>query len=134
GANMTASRLALKTERRLRVISEQAYLSVDYQRKTGIAVVKDANLNILQLAAERNLDDLSEMKAEDFGKMLKVEPLQVDDVDPLRAELQAFLDSLRHGTRPAVSAADGLAAMELGERIVASVKAHHWDGATATIR
>ncbi len=32
-ANITASRLALKTERRLRVFSSDAYVSLDYQKK-----------------------------------------------------------------------------------------------------
>ena len=35
-SNITASRLALKTERRVRVFSRQAYLSVDYLKKSGI--------------------------------------------------------------------------------------------------
>ena len=33
--NMTASRLALKTHRRIRVFSSDAYLSMDYQARTG---------------------------------------------------------------------------------------------------
>ena len=37
-ANLTASRLALKTERRLRVFSPEAYVSLDYQKKYGILV------------------------------------------------------------------------------------------------
>ncbi|HWB52780.1 MAG TPA: Gfo/Idh/MocA family oxidoreductase, partial [Tepidisphaeraceae bacterium] len=35
-ANLTASRLALKTERKLRVFSPDAYVSLDYQKKYGI--------------------------------------------------------------------------------------------------
>src|SRR5206468_12694126 len=35
-ANMTASRLALKTERKLRVFSADAYVSLDYQKKKGV--------------------------------------------------------------------------------------------------
>src|SRR5205814_8484479 len=34
-ANVTASRLALKTERKLRVFSPDAYVSIDYQKKIG---------------------------------------------------------------------------------------------------
>ena len=53
--NLTASRLALKTERKIRVFSEQAYLSLDYQKKSGIAIKKDANLDLLKLARERRV-------------------------------------------------------------------------------
>jgi predicted dehydrogenase len=60
--------------------------------------------------------------------MVNVEPLEIDDVEPLRAEIQAFLHSARTGERPAVSAEDGLAAVETAEAIVASIQAHDWNG------
>jgi predicted dehydrogenase len=125
-ANLTASRLALKTERKIRVFSPDAYLSVDYGKKTGIAVKKDANLDLLRMAREKNFKDLSEMQHVDFGSLVNVEPLVIDDVEPLRAEITAFLKSVREGTPPPVSATDGLAAVELAEAIVASVRAHGW--------
>ncbi|MCL2329983.1 MAG: Gfo/Idh/MocA family oxidoreductase [Phycisphaerae bacterium] len=126
-ANLTASRLALKTERKIRVFSEEAYLSLDYQRKAGIAIKKDANLDLLKLAQEIDAKDLSQMAGVDFGKMVNVEPLQVDDVEPLRAELQSFIQALTSGGRPEVSAEDGVAAVELAEKIVAALKCHQWE-------
>jgi len=128
-ANLTASRLALKTERKLRVFCEHAYVSLDYQKKVGVAITLDRNLDVLKLARERNIEDLSQMAGLDFGQLVHVEPLQIDDQDPLRAEHTAFLESIRGGTRPPVSAEDGVAAVELAERIVASLAAHRWDGA-----
>ncbi|MFQ5424989.1 MAG: Gfo/Idh/MocA family oxidoreductase [Phycisphaerae bacterium] len=125
-ANFNASRLALKTDRRLRVFSETAYLSIDYQRKTGTAITKDANLDILSLAKDGRLDDISQLTGADFGSMVQVEPLQVDDVEPLRAELEGFIESVRSGTRPAVSAEDGVAAVRLAADIVASLRNHRW--------
>lgn len=124
--NLTASRLALKTERKIRVFSQQAYLSLDYQKKSGIAIKKDANLDLLKFARERNADNLSQLAGMDFGSMVKVEPLVVDDKEPLRVELQAFLESTVTGAPPAVSAEDGAAAVELAERISASIKEHDW--------
>ena len=125
-ANFAASRLALKTDRRLRVFSETAYLSLDYQRKSGIAITRDANLDILAMAKDKNVEDLAQMANLDFGKMLKVEPLVIDDVEPLRAELECFLDSVRTGAPPAVSVEDGVAAVRLASQIVEAVKAHQW--------
>lgn len=125
-ANLTASRLALKTERKIRVFSEEAYLSVDYAKKVGIAIKKDANLDLLKMAREHHASDLSQLAGADFGSMVKVEPLQVDDVEPLRAELQSFLGAVATGGRPEVSAEDGAAAVELAERITASVKEGGW--------
>jgi predicted dehydrogenase len=125
-ATLTASRLALKTERKIRVFSESAYLSVDYQKKSGVAIKLDANLDVLKLAREHNLEDLSQMGQLDFGKLVKVEPLVVSDVEPLRAELQSFVEAVQ-GKRPvAVSAEDGMAAVRLAADIVAEIKRHPW--------
>lgn len=125
-ANLTASRLALKTERKIRVFSQEAYLSLDYQKKAGIAIKKDANLDLLKFAREHKAEDLSQLAGTDFGSMVKVEPLVVDDVEPLRAELQSFLNSVRTGEKPAVTAEEGAAAVDLAERITAAVKKHNW--------
>ncbi len=125
-ANLTASRLALKTERKIRVFCPTAYLSMDYQKKSGIAIKLADNLDLIRMAKERNFEDLSQMQALDFGSMLKIEPLVVDDVEPLRAEIASFLDSVRTGKSAGVSAEDGCAAVELAERITASVRDQDW--------
>jgi predicted dehydrogenase len=125
--NMTASRLALKTDRRLRVFSPEAYFTMDYQKKSGIAVWKDANLDLIEMARERNFEDLSQMSGMNFGKMLKVEPLVLDDVEPLRAEIESFLNAVRTGQPPAVTGADGVAAVQMAEDVVASIRQHQWN-------
>lgn len=125
-ATLAASRLAMKTERRLRAFSETAYLSLDYHKKTGVAITKAANLDLLAMAAQGKFDDISQMANVDFGSMVKVEPLIVDEVEPLRAELEAFLDSVASGKPPAVSAEDGVAAVKLASDIVSALNAHRW--------
>ena len=42
-ANITASRLAFKTERKIRIIAEDAYVSIDYAKKAGVVIRKTAN-------------------------------------------------------------------------------------------
>lgn len=137
-ATLTASRLALKTERKLRVFSENAYISLDYQKKMGIAITKDKNLDILKLARERNFEDLSQMAGLDFGKMIHVEPLTVEARDALETEIETFVDSVRARrggassappTLTAASVEDGVAAVRVATMIVDQVKAHRWDGA-----
>src|SRR5690606_21493061 len=62
-ANITASRLALKTERKIRIIGDNAYVSLDYAKKSGLLIRKTANE--LQMAevreALRNGADLSDL-------------------------------------------------------------------------
>jgi predicted dehydrogenase len=125
-ANLTASRLALKTERKIRVFCPDAYLSMDYGKKSGIAIKKDANLDLLKMARERHFEDLSQMQNVDFGSLVNIEPLIIDDVEPLRAEIHSFLSAVREGTPPAVSAEDGLAAVKMAESIVDAIQAHGW--------
>lgn len=127
-ANLTASRLALKTERRLRVFSENAYLSLDYHKKAGIAIQLDKNLDVIKFARERNVEDLSQLAGVDFGKMVHVEPLAFEERNALLDELAAFVDCVRTRRPPPVSVDDGVAAVGLAQRIVQSLQAHRWDG------
>ncbi len=124
--NLTASRLALKTERKIRVFCPTAYLSMDYQKKTGIAIKLQDNVDLIRLARERDFEDLSQMASLDFGSMLKIEPLTVENVEPLRAEIESFLCAARTGSSGGVSAEDGFAAVELAERITQAVRAYDW--------
>lgn len=126
--NMTASRLALKTERKIRVFCPSAYLSMDYQKKTGIAIKLKDNIDLIRLARERNFEDLAQLAALDYSSMLKVEHLTVEDVEPLRAEIESFLKAVRTGESVGVSAADGYAAVVLAERITEAVRSHDWGG------
>ncbi|MDX2199810.1 MAG: Gfo/Idh/MocA family oxidoreductase [Phycisphaerae bacterium] len=128
-ATLTASRLALKTERKLRAFSETSYISLDYQKKLGIAVTRDKNADVIKFARERNIEDLSQISAADYVKLVKVEPLMIQDKDALADELETFLDCVRHRRRPPVSAEDGVAAVRVAEQIVDSIKQHRWDGA-----
>lgn len=120
--NMTASRLALKTDRRIRIFAPTGYLSMDYQRKSGVAIKLDANLDVIRMARERNFEDLSQMAGLDYGSLVHVEPIVVTDVEPLRAEISSFLESVRTGGEAAVSAEEGYAAVEMAERITAAVR------------
>jgi predicted dehydrogenase len=120
-ANLTASRLALKTERKIHVFSNQAYLSLDYQRKSGIAIKKDANADILKMAQEKKIEDLAQLANNDYSKLVKVEPIMITDEEPLRAELESFITAVTTSSEPEVSAQAGLNAVETAERIVQSI-------------
>ncbi len=130
-ANITASRLAVKTERKMRIFSEEAYVSVDYGKKVGVVVKKSENLDLIQMARELEVDDIAELaETVDYTGLLKVEQLVVDDsTEPLRKQAEAFRSTVENGTPPVVSAADGLAAVRTANRIVEAIGTHKWDGA-----
>jgi predicted dehydrogenase len=52
---------------------------------------------------------------------MKVEELDIDDVEPLRAQLDAFVTSVTDHTPPVVTAEEGLAAVDVARRIVESI-------------
>ncbi len=114
-ANITASRLAIKTERKMRIFSDQAYLSVDYGRKVGVVVQRSENLDLIQMAREMDVDDLAELAGSvDYAKLLNVEELVVDDsTEPLRQQAEAFRKTVEEGAPPVVSAVDGLSAVRV---------------------
>jgi len=131
-ASLTASRLALKTERKIRVFSEQAYLSLDYFKKTGTMISKTANIDMVQWLQQQNLgngplDPLSM----NWLELVNVETLNIDDREPLELEQEAFVKSVLAGTGPEVSAEDAIAATELAEQIIEIIKQKQWQAVPA---
>jgi len=131
-ASITASRLALKTHRKLRLFSESGYVSLDYQARTGTVIRRTAsNADVLAqlragLAAGKDLTDLN------WSNLVAVEELTMDlppgEQDPLTAELRSFLAAARTGDAPVVDAEAGYFAVAAAERVVDAIRAHEWVG------
>jgi predicted dehydrogenase len=132
-ANLTASRLALKTERKMRLFSESAYVSLDYQNRGGMVIQRNVNEQALaecrrQIAAGADLSDL------DWGQLVQVEQLAMDlpegQDDPLTAQATNFLAAARGLEDPVVTAAQGIAAVAAAEQVLQAAADHHWEGLT----
>lgn len=99
-ANVTASRISRDTIRKIRVFQENAYLSLDYQKQDGV-------MYVLRDGAK--------------GKEIVRDKVEIQRGEPLKIELEAFLQCAREGARPKVSgheAADALdIALEITRRI-----------------
>jgi predicted dehydrogenase len=121
-ANLTASRLAMRTDRRLRVFSNDAYVSIDYQKRHGTVIRRSGNVDAIRDAVARiregEVEDLSQLNYKD---LVHIENLQSDDVEPLRAELDSFVQAVKTGEKPIVTAEDGLHAVEVAQRIVKEI-------------
>jgi len=126
-SNITASRLALKTERKVRVFSRQAYLSVDYLKKTGIIIKADPNINVVKWIQDHKETGGFDLTSVNWPDLLHIEQLDIDDKEPIRLEQEAFLKAVSDKDYlPEVSAQEGLAALECAQKILASVKKHKW--------
>ena len=133
-ANLTASRLALKTDRRFRLFSEDAYVSLDYARRNGIVIRKSQNADVLA-EIRRQLADGADLADVDFSQLVHIDELTMDDgqeQDPLTAQLRDFLEAVRHNRRPVVDAEAGFAAVDAAARIIEAVRTHRWEGLAGT--
>jgi predicted dehydrogenase len=105
-ANTTASRVSLKTERKLRIFEDAAYISLDLQQK------------ILTLIRKREAPPAA-------GQLpVSIEEANLEQGDALKSEIESFLDCIRNDRRPIVSGEDGLRALETAIRITEQVHAN----------
>lgn len=105
-ANTTASRVSLKTERKLRIFEDAAYISLDLQQK------------ILTLIRKR------EGVPQPGQLPVSIEEANLEQGDALKSEIDSFLDCIRNNRRPLVSGEDGLRALETAIRITEQVHAN----------
>ena len=104
-ANTTASRVSLKTERKLRLFQDDAYVSIDLQQKVLTIVRKPPHA------------------AGTAPGQVVIEERSYEQGDALKLEIAAFLCSIRDGRPPVVSGQDGLRALETATRITELVEA-----------
>lgn len=120
-ANVTASRLALKTERKTRIIGENGYVSIDYAAKKGILIRKIAN-SIQMDEVREELRKGTDLSSLNYHEILTMEPLALDDADQLEMEITSFLDCVRTGATPPIDAEAGFAAVRTAQRIMEAVR------------
>lgn len=108
-ANLTASRVSVERMRKIRIFEENAYVSTDYSAQEVLVYRKKEGVT---------------PKPDAFFEAIDVQPLDVRKEEPLRLELEAFIDAVRNRTRPVVSGEEGLRALALAERIVTFIREH----------
>jgi predicted dehydrogenase len=109
-ANTTASRVSLKTERKLRLFQDDAYMSIDLQQKILTIVRKE------------------EEQADGALPQVRIDERSFDQTDALKMEIESFLECARTGQTPVVTGEDGLRALQTAIRITDQIVK------TATVR
>ena len=104
-ANITASRIGTEKIRKTRFYQTNAYVVLDY-------ATKFASLTSLNPDAPHPLAGIS------------INKLEIIDVEPLRAEITAFLDCIEKNTPPPITGSDGRRALELAVGVLEKIDAH----------
>lgn len=93
-ANVTASRISQKSERKMRIFQEDAYITLDFQNKK-VAVLRKGEGETMPGVPAVDINERS-----------------FEQGDALKSEIQAFLDSIITGKPVVVSGEDGRNALE----------------------
>ena len=99
-ANLTASRVSTERIRKLRLFQPTQYISLDYSRQEGAVFSVHG------------------------GQKIDFQTLQVEKNEPLKVEVQHFLDCVATRKIPAVSGRNGLRALSSALEILAKIEQH----------
>jgi len=117
-ANFTASRVSTERVRKLRFFQPHQYVSIDYARQ---------DLLVIDVSGAAQMHPVSEARrigGADALPGLHFEKPPVQPGEPLRLEIESFLDCVRTRSAPRVSGEDGRAALALALDINAAIAAH----------
>ena len=104
-ANITASRVGTEKVRKTRFYQTNSYVVLDY-------ATKFASVTSLNPDAEHIL----------LG--INVNKLEVEDVEPLRAELSDFINTILNNKTPPITAQDGRRALKLALGVLEKIETH----------
>ena len=141
-ANFTASRVSTERVRKMRFFQPHQYLSLDFARQdllvidvsaaaAGMATMSRAQIEQMMKTLTppmRGLTPTHEWGTQDVGTHptpgMEMKKIAVEQGEPLRLEIEAFLDAVRHRKQPEVTVADGRAALALALEINAAIAEH----------
>ena len=104
-ANITASRVGTEKIRKMRFFQPRDYIAIDY-------ATNHASISNLAPSTQSPWP----------GVQTRV--LEVKDVEPLRAEIESFVEAATNGSRPIVSGEDGRRALSLALRTLEEIHQH----------
>jgi predicted dehydrogenase len=98
-ANVTASRISLKSERKMRIFQRDAYITVDFQNRK-VLIAKKGSGELFPGVPN-----------------VKVDERELGEADALKSEIESFIAAIREGKQPQVSGRDGRMALETALKI-----------------
>ena len=115
-ANITCSRISMKQMRKIRLFQKDEYISMDL-------IEKSAEIFRLSETTDENRQDALVIEAGDgVKKAIRYERAGDAKINAIKLELELFAKSIREGTHPPVTLADGYAAMKVACRILETIE------------
>ncbi len=117
-ANITASRISLNKMRKMRLFQKNAYLSVDFSTNTS---------EVFRLSdKDEENSGFNFGTIEHNGKSHKIiyEKPAVEEINPLKFELEKFIESIINDTEPYVTLEDGRTALDVASRILKEIESN----------
>ena len=102
-ANVTASRVSTERVRKMRFFQRHEYISLDYARRDALRIG---------------------VKRPGPQPEFAFEKLAAPSVEPLRGELEAFVEAVRTRVAPKTDGTSGRAALELASAVMTSIREH----------
>lgn len=128
-ADLKASRISPQRARRMQAWSASGWVDIDFTSADVTAYRRSELLKFGPSPLERARQpgaDVEQLKADVFGKYLRVEKPEVVKGDALTDELAEFVSCVRTGRTPQVDGTAAVRAMEVADRILESVASHQW--------
>lgn len=111
-ANLTASRISLKSMRKTRFFQKDAYISIDFlEKKCEVVKMKDAPLDPGDF-------DMILQNAEGVKKQIYFDNPEVSPNNAILEELETFADAINNNTKPLVTLHDGTEALRVANMII----------------
>ena len=113
-ANVTASRVSQKKMRKMRIFQKNKYISIDFlTRETDIYWLSE-NL--------QNVPEVSNVKLNRMKKQILFRKISIPEGNPLKEELEAFIEAVITKKPPKITAEEGLEALKVAVEIEKQVK------------
>ena len=127
-ANLTASRVATKALRRMRIFSPDSYVSLDFGLRTGYIYKKSDKLSTWQdLKLTEDAATIADLKGYSFDDLLDIREIPMGEWEPLQRELESFIHSVKTGEPPVVPAEAGRLAIATATQILQAIEEHSWE-------
>jgi len=128
-ANLTASRVATKALRRMRIFSPDSYISLDFGLKKGYIYKKSDKLATWRdLKLTEDVSTIADLKGYSFDDLLDIREIPMGEYEPLQKELESFIHSVKTSTPPVVSGEEGRLAIATATHILQAIKEHSGEG------